>query len=64
MPRSGPGWSRGGGARELAAREAVFEQELAAQRGKTILATFAERAIGWTDDLIERTHGSHCPPRA
>jgi hypothetical protein len=32
----------------------AFEHELAAQRGKKIVATFGDRATGWTDDLIAR----------
>ena len=33
---------------------AAFTNELAAQRGKKITPAFADRATGWTNDLIAR----------
>jgi hypothetical protein len=32
----------------------AFTHELAAQRGKKITTAFADRATGWTNDLIAR----------
>jgi hypothetical protein len=47
---------RGNGS-SVAAQLGSLQQDLLAQRGKKIDVAFADRAIGWTNDLISRIRG-------